>query len=79
LPSLRRRTNLVKSRLNPTHPRTKAIEKTPSTFPYDVYKGAEVWRIVEKAIYDLVENGDIVEATRRDYIVGYICKQISKL
>jgi hypothetical protein len=60
------------------YPRIKAIGQTPSTFPYDVYKGTEVWRIVEKAICDLVENGDIVETTRRDYIVGYICKQISK-
>jgi hypothetical protein len=34
---------------------------------------------VERAIQDLVENHDIAETTRREYIVGYICKQLEKL
>ena len=41
-----------------------------STFPYDLYKGTKTWKIVEKAIHDLVENHDIAETTTRDYIVG---------
>jgi len=34
--------------------------------------------IVEKAIQDLVENHDIVETARRDYIVGTICKKLER-
>jgi hypothetical protein len=44
--------------------------------PYDAYKGTPLWKTVEKAIVDLVKNTDIVEATRRDNIVGYICKEL---
>jgi hypothetical protein len=34
---------------------------------------------VDKAIADLVENQDIIENTRRDYIVGYFCKKLERL
>jgi len=46
--------------------------------PYEKYKGSNCWRLVEKAIGDLVKNEDIKETTARDYIVGYICKTLSK-
>jgi hypothetical protein len=44
-----------------------------------LYRGTKVWRSIEKAIRDLVENRDIVETTPRDYIVGYICHQLQQL
>jgi len=59
--------------------KTRAGVGTPTAFPYDVYKGTRVWMTVERAIQDLVENHDIAETTRREYIVGYICKQLEKL
>ena len=34
---------------------------------------------MDKAIDDLVENGDLTETTRREYIVGYICKKLQHL
>jgi hypothetical protein len=50
-----------------------------STRPYEIYRGTPVWKVVDKAINDLVENGDLAESTRRDYIVGYICKKLQRL
>jgi len=55
-----------------------ADERADSAFPYDSYKGEKIWRVVEKAMQDLVENHDIVETTHRDYIVGYICKMLEQ-
>jgi hypothetical protein len=47
--------------------------------PYEMHKGTRVWKIVDKAIDDLVGNGDLTETTRREYIVGYICKKLQRL
>jgi hypothetical protein len=44
--------------------------------PYEMYKQTSLWKTIDEAITDLVENRDIVEMTRRDYIVGYICKKL---
>ncbi len=45
---------------------------------YTRWKGTALWKAVEKGIADLVENRDIVEKTPRAYIVGYICKAVSR-
>lgn len=45
---------------------------------YDQYKKFKLWKILEKAIEDLVKNQDLVEETDRFYIVGYIMKCIDK-
>ncbi|MGA9584912.1 MAG: hypothetical protein WBQ95_06255 [Terracidiphilus sp.] len=50
-----------------------------SDTPYDVFRGAEIWNVVDKAISDLVKNNDLIENTRRDYIVGYICQKLQEL
>jgi hypothetical protein len=44
-----------------------------------MYRGTPAWKILDKAIADLVDNTDIVEQTRRDYIVGYICKKLQRV
>lgn len=44
--------------------------------PYDAFVDTDLYRVVEKCIADLVGNHDLKECTPRDYIVGYICKQI---
>jgi hypothetical protein len=69
----------MRSKPGITSPKAKSREGTPSTFPYELYRGTKVWRSIEKAIRDLVENRDIVETTPRDYIVGYICHQLQQL
>jgi hypothetical protein len=50
-----------------------------SAFPYEIHRGTPVWKVVDKAISDLVENGDLAESTPREYIVGYICKKLQRL
>jgi hypothetical protein len=69
----------MQSKPSPAQLQTKADVGPPSAFPYDLYKGTKVWEIVDKAIEDLANNHDIAETTRRDYIVGYICKQLERL
>lgn len=43
---------------------------------YVKYKSTPLWTVIEKAIADLVDNQDLIEQTRREYIVGYICKKV---
>ena len=47
-----------------------------SASPYETHRGTELWKIVDKAVSDLVENSDIVETTQRNYIVGYLCQSL---
>jgi hypothetical protein len=51
-------------------------EQKPSSSLYDEYTKSQLWIFVNEAITDLVDNDDIVEKMRRDYIVGYICKKL---
>jgi hypothetical protein len=51
----------------------------PVGFPYEAQRGTRAWKIVDRAINDLVENKDMVETTQRDYIVGYICEKLERL
>lgn len=44
--------------------------------PYDEYKKSSVWSIIEKAIDDLVDNQDLALTTQKNYVVGYIVKQL---
>jgi len=45
-------------------------------FPYKKFEGTANWRRTEKAIRDLVQNGDLIEKTKQKYIVGYICSML---
>ena len=47
-------------------------------YPYKLFETKKIWKIVNKAIDDLVKNQDIKETTHRRYIVGYICKLLSE-
>jgi hypothetical protein len=42
--------------------------------PYDIYKNTEEWRIINKAIQELIDNSDIKLLTPNDYIIRYIVK-----
>ena len=44
--------------------------------PYKRYESDALWKVIDSAIEDLVENSDIAETTSRVYIVGYLCKKI---
>ncbi|HET9431665.1 MAG TPA: hypothetical protein VFO70_10845 [Chitinophagaceae bacterium] len=48
---------------------------------YKEYEETQLWKLIDKALDDLVENQDIELTTRKEYIFGYICKikyQLSK-
>jgi hypothetical protein len=55
-----------------TKPRREETEKQL----YQSYEDLPIWRIVSKAVTELVNNGDLRETTARPYIVGDICKSI---
>jgi hypothetical protein len=50
---------------------------TEGGHPYRAFEGSPLWMKINRAVSALVRNGDIKETTRREYIVGYICKTIS--
>ena len=45
--------------------------------PYEEYEAYKLWMNVKSSVEDLVENNDIELLTPIEYIVGYICKNIS--
>ncbi len=45
--------------------------------PYKEYESSKFWEIVKSSIEELVENNDIELQTPIEYVVGYICKNIS--
>jgi len=45
--------------------------------PYTEYESSKLWEIVKSSIEELVENNDIELQTPIEYVVGYICKNIS--
>lgn len=46
--------------------------------PYEGFRGSTLWKRVDRAVLDLVTNGDIRLKTRRQYVVGYICKVLTQ-
>ncbi len=58
-------------------PRTRTKTTEPPSHPYEEYEGGPLWEAVDRAVGDLVSNGDLEEKTGRSYIVGYICKLVS--
>ena len=52
-------------------------KKRPPIHPYVAYEGSPVWKVISKAIKELVENGDLSEGTPHTHVVGYICKLVS--
>jgi hypothetical protein len=58
--------------------KTRGAKPASSVSPYETLKATPIWVIVDNAINDLVKNKDLVETTRRDYIVGYICEKLQR-
>ncbi|MFZ0334002.1 MAG: hypothetical protein WAN10_14125 [Candidatus Acidiferrales bacterium] len=40
---------------------------------YTGLRGSILWKRVDRAVLDLIENQDLRLTTRRQYVVGYIC------
>jgi hypothetical protein len=51
---------------------------TKRTHPYSSFEGTHIWKTVDLAVNDLIENGDIIEQTSHDYVVGYLCKFLAE-
>ena len=47
--------------------------------PYMDFEGTEQWKIIRKAIEELVENDDQELYTPIEYVVGAICKELTEL
>lgn len=45
---------------------------------YTAFEGTPLWRAVDRAISDLEENQDLKLTALREYVVGYICKQLKR-
>ena len=46
--------------------------------PYKEYENSKTWNAVARLIKDLVDNNDIELLTLKEYVIGYICKGLSK-
>lgn len=44
--------------------------------PYVSFEGSVVWKAIDKALVNLVRNGDLDETTPRRYITGYLTKSV---
>ena len=44
--------------------------------PYIEYENTPMWNLINKTISELEENQDIKLSTPKEYVIGYICKQI---
>lgn len=47
-------------------------------FPYDKYRGTPLWEKLDRIVADLEDNRDIEITTGREYIIGYLCRQLSE-
>lgn len=47
-----------------------------SNHSYTEFENTQLWRVIEESLNDLIENRDIVLTTRRENVVGYICKNL---
>jgi hypothetical protein len=44
--------------------------------PYKEFEQTQLWELIEKALDELITNRDIELTTRKEYVVGYICKTL---
>jgi hypothetical protein len=52
--------------------------KSDPAHPYKEFEKTVLWKSLDEGIHDLVENRDLKEITRREYIVGYLCKVLTQ-
>jgi len=60
--------------------RIASLQRVPKgqKHPYKLYENTPLWKAIDKAVSDLVENRDLVEDEYHEYIVGYICKVVNR-
>jgi len=45
---------------------------------YNEYQNTDLWKKLDKILKDLEENSDIEITTKRDLVIGYICKKLQE-
>jgi len=50
-----------------------------SKHPYEEFEDTQIWEVCANAIDMLIENNDLQLTTRRELIIGLLCKEVSKL
>lgn len=48
-------------------------------FPYEKYRGSELWNVLQKSLGELAENHDLTITTDLDYVVGYLVEKLSEV
>lgn len=47
-----------------------------SKHAYRELENTQVWKVIEESLNDLIENQDIELTTRKENVIGYICKNL---
>lgn len=48
-------------------------------FPYEEFRNTALWDKIDQILTELEENEDIAITTAREYVIGYMCQQMSKI
>jgi hypothetical protein len=54
------------------------VKQNSPEHPYVEFERTPLWRAVDRAVADLEENQDLELTGLREYVVGYICKQLKR-
>lgn len=47
------------------------------TRPFEKYRESALWQAVEETLLELIATREIAVNTAPDYVVGYVCQQLS--
>jgi hypothetical protein len=47
--------------------------------PYEKLEGTVLWKLVEAGINGLLDNDDIKLKTKPEYVIGYLCENLSSM
>ena len=55
-----------------------SVNQNRPEHPYVEFERTPLWRALDRAVSDLEENQDLKLTELREYVVGYICKQLKR-
>jgi hypothetical protein len=53
------------------------LSMTTPEFPYTEHESTRTWSVIEQALEDLQENGDLTLTTAPQHVIGYLCQQLA--
>ena len=60
-----------------SEPKQIKINDERNIHPYKQYENTHLWELINSAIDDLTTNQDIELTTRKEHVIGYLCKVIN--